>query len=78
MIRILTCAALLCLVVQKDRFKDLLVSFRSWIRLVSDVSKFGAVLVDKQIITLEDDKGKSCVCVCVYVRMCIMCSFLLL
>ena len=60
-----------CHVVQKDRYKDLLVSFRSWIRVVSDVSKFGAVLVDKQIVTLEDDKGESVVCVCV-------CSFLVL
>lgn len=43
---------------QKASYKHLLESFRDWIRLVSDVSKFGAVLVNKQIVTLRDNDGK--------------------
>lgn len=43
---------------ERSNYKQLLGSFREWVKLVSDVSKFGAVLVNKQVITLKDDAGE--------------------
>lgn len=52
---------------QKENLKLLLGGFREWIHEVSNVSKFGGVLVDKQLLPLRMN-GKDQVNLCVCVR----------